>query len=227
MIRIRLFLLMFALTTSLSAQVNTVRGKVDVLHHSRIESGSSDVVVWLTPIEPSGPVSPGPPVHLAQKNKEFIPHVLAITVGTQVDFPNQDPFFHDVFSIYRGKPFDVGLYEKGTVRSVRFTQPGVSYIFCNIHPDMSGVIVALTTPFFAITAHDGDFQMSHVPSGSYKLNVWYEFASEAELTSASRNLTISSGVVALPAITLYSSDAIRKHLNKYGEQYSIDKETSY
>src|SRR5712691_7032145 len=119
----------------------------------------------------------------AQKNKRFVPHVLAATLGTEIEFPNQDPFFHNVFSIYEGKPFDLGLYESGTARKVRFTQPGVSYIFCNIHPEMSATVLVLRTRYFAVSARDGSFQISHLPSGRYKLEVWYDLASKPELTS--------------------------------------------
>jgi hypothetical protein len=126
----------------LAAQDVSFRGRVDVAHHSKGKSGSTDVVVWLTPLQP---VDTPPPAHLArlvQKDKRFSPHVIAIRVGSEIEFPNQDPFFHDVFSIYRGKPFDLGLYESGSSRKVRFSQPGVSYIFCNIHPEMSAAVVS-------------------------------------------------------------------------------------
>src|SRR6266700_6776172 len=120
-------------------------------------------------------------VRLVQKNKRFTPHAVAVTAGSEVEFPNQDPFFHDVFSIYRGKPFDLGLYESGMSRKVRFSQPGVSYIFCNIHPEMSAAVIVLTTPYFTITAHDGSFQVNHVPPGHYRMEAWYELASDTEL----------------------------------------------
>jgi plastocyanin len=229
--RLRLFALtitmLIALSSSLAAQEGAVRGKVNVIHRSKDESGSADVVVWLTPKGSSGPVLPGPTVRLLQKNKQFLPHVLAVTVGTQVEFPNEDPFFHDVFSIYRGKPFDLGLYESGAIRKVRFSQPGVSYIFCNIHPDMSASVVALTTPYFAVTARDGSYLVNHVPSGSYKLEIWYEHSSESELSSSSRDLEITAGDREIPTISLHSTTAPRDHLNKYGEPYPHDKPAKY
>ena len=226
MIRLRLFALtitMLALSSSLPAQEGTVRGKVNIINRSKDESGSADVVVWLTPKGSSGPVLPGPTVRLLQKNKQFLPHVLALTVGTQVEFPNEDPFFHDVFSIYRGKPFDLGLYESGAIRKVRFSQPGVSYIFCNIHPDMSASVVALTTPYFAVTARDGSYLLNHVPSGSYKLEIWYEHSSESELTSSSRDLEITAGDREIATISLHSTTAPRDH----GEPYPHDKPAKY
>jgi plastocyanin len=164
--RIRLAVLVIVLSSSLAAQDGSLRGKVNILHLTKDASGSSDVVVWLVPRGSNSALSPGATARLLQKNKQFLPYVLAITVGTQVEFPNEDHFFHDVFSIYRGKPFDLGLYESGTTRKVRFSQPGVSYIFSNIHPGMSAAVVVLATPYFAVTARDGSFQVNHVPIGS-------------------------------------------------------------
>lgn len=210
-----------------TAQEATVRGSVSVLHHSRSASASADVVIWLTSARSKETVSPGPTARLLQKDKRFTPHMLAIPVGTAIEFPNQDPFFHDVFSIYHGKPFDLGLYESGAVRKVRFTQPGVSYIFCNIHPDMSAVVIALSTPHFAVSGHDGSFQISHVPPGKYQLGVWYELASDQELNSLSREIEITAGDNALPAMTLHATDAPHDHLNKYGEPYPVEKPNKY
>jgi hypothetical protein len=147
-------------------------------------------------------------------------------VGTEIEFPNQDPFFHDVFSIYHGKPFDLGLYESGSSRKVRFSQPGVSYIFCNIHPDMSAAVVAVATPYFAITSDDGSFEIQHLARGHYKLSLWYELASPAELESLGRDLDISDNPVAVK-LDLHSSDVPAVHLNKYGQEYSEEKIKSY
>ena len=223
MIRFLLALLPLVLSSFLMAEEATVRGSVNVVHRSRNESGSGDVVVSLTPIGPHDPVAPGQSARLLQRNKRFTPHVIAITPGTAVEFPNQDPFFHDVFSIYRGKPFDLGLYESGAVRSVLFTRPGVSYIFCNIHPEMSAVVVVLNTPYFAITGSDGKFSIGHVVPGHYKLEFWHELADNSELESRARNLQIVAGDNSRAAVELHSSDAINEHLNKYGEKYWSNK----
>ena len=204
-----------------------MRGTVHVVHHSRSELGSANVVVWMTALGNKGQVSAGPTTRLVQKDKGFTPHVLPVTVGTTIEFPNQDPFFHDVFSIYHGKPFDLGLYESGAVRKVRFSQPGVSYIFCNIHPQMSAVVIALSTSFFVTTAKDGAFRISHMPAGSYRLEVWDEFASESELASLVRQIEIKAGDNLLDAITVHATGTPAGHLNKYGEPYPSDKRSPY
>src|SRR5947209_1192263 len=106
----------------------------------------SGVVVWLEPLSNTVPVSLAPRhAKMVQKNKSFTPHVLAIPVGTVVDFPNFDPIFHNAFSNYNGQVFDVGLYPPGSSRSVRFARPGIVRVFCNIHAGMSAVIVVLNT----------------------------------------------------------------------------------
>jgi plastocyanin len=217
-----------------AAQDVAFRGRVDVIHHSKHKAGSADVVVWLsaarsaanTAANTAANVAPAPIARLVQKDKRFSPHVIAIRVGSEIEFPNQDPFFHDVFSIYRGKPFDLGLYESGSSRKVRFTQPGVSYIFCNIHPEMSAAVIAVPTPYFAVTASDGSFRINHLPAGRYKLEFWYELASEAELAALAREVEIGADGAPV-TVTLHSSDISAPHLNKYGQEYSPEKPKSY
>jgi plastocyanin len=211
---------------ALAAQDVTFRGKVTVVHRSSHKSGSGDVVVWLTPAHPVEAALSTSSARLVQKDKRFSPHVVAVRVGTQIEFPNEDPYFHDVFSIYRGKPFDLGLYEGGTARKIKFSKPGVSYIFCNIHPDMSAAVVALASPYYAVTSADGSFQISHVPAGHYKMELWYESASDAELASLARDLDVGSETAPL-AVTLHSSDLPPQHLDKYGQEYSNEKPQSY
>lgn len=226
-VRIGLPVLFLALSTFLSAQDSTVRGKVNVLYRTKGEASNADTVVWLTNVRTKETVSPGPTVRLLQKDKRFKPHVLVVPVGTAIEFPNQDPFFHDVFSIYHGKPFDLGLYESGAVRKVRFTQVGVSYIFCNIHPDMSAEVIAVATPHFALTARDGSFQIPNVPAGVYRLEIWHELAAQTELDSLRREVEINAGDNALDTMTIHASAAHDEHKNKYGEVYTPDKTTKY
>ena len=210
-----------------SSQEATVHGKINVIHSSKGDRSSAEVVVWLTPKQPLPLPAPASGAMLVQKNKSFSPHVLAVMQGTEVEFPNRDPFFHNVFSIYQGKPFDLGLYESGSSKRIKFVRPGVSYIFCNIHPEMSAAVVVLTTQYFAMTAADGSYSIPHVRPGSYRLQVWYELASETELASAAQELVVKSGETSVSSIVLHSSDGHKEHLNKYGEAYPVSKPQSY
>src|SRR6202020_3645267 len=163
-----------AQTLDLSAHVKVTKGRGGS-HSSPHASG--DVVIWLTPThEDEGAASPRAPQKytLAQKDKQFIPHILVVRTGSSVDFPNLDPFYHNVFSLFNGKRFDLGLYEAHTHRAVLFDRDGVSYIFCNIHPDMGAVVVSLSTPYFGISSRDGVIKIPNVPAGSYRLNIWAE-----------------------------------------------------
>ncbi len=218
--------LMLLASNPLTAQDASVHGTVRVLHHSGSDSDSGDVVLWLAPTQSSAPVPPSPTARLLQKNKKFIPHVVVVTQGTQIEFPNQDLFFHNVFSIHQGKTLDLGLYESGAARKVRFSQAGVSYIFCNIHPQMSAVVVVLRTRYFALSDAEGNFQISHVPPGRYKLAVWYEQTPEEELTSQAKEVEVVSGDNDLGRIVLHSSDAPQDHPNRDGEPYSASPSQS-
>jgi len=125
------------------AQEFTVTGQVELVSEGSSKSAKGDrsnVVAWLTALDDRPGLhtvsqgTPHQPPRLVQKDKRFSPHVVVVPAGTSVEFPNHDPFFHNVFSLFEGKRFDLGLYEAGTTRMVRFDRTGVSYIFCNIHP---------------------------------------------------------------------------------------------
>jgi plastocyanin len=211
---------------SVLAQDLTLRGRVDVVHQANQASGSANVVVWLTPETVPDLTISTPKAFMAQKDKRFSPHVVAVRAGTEIEFPNQDPFFHDVFSIYHGKPFDLGLYESGTTRRVRFSNTGVSYIFCNIHPEMSAIVVAVPTPYFAISSKEGNFEITHLVPGQYKLEFWYELASPSELKSLTREVEIDQSPAPI-VVKVHSSDVVSPHLNKYGQEYTVEKSRSY
>jgi plastocyanin len=185
---------------------------------------AGNVVLWLTPIDsPGTPISASaqtsPRIRLVQKNKSFEPHVLVVPVGSLVEFPNRDPFFHNVFSLFEGKRFDLGLYEAGSSRDVHFDKPGVSYIFCNIHPEMSAVVIAVETPYYATSDARGEIAIRNVPAGRYTLRVWYEAALAETLNSMTREITVSEDNLALGALRLASVKVAQSHKNKYGRDY--------
>ena len=183
---------------------------------------SPEAVVWLTPLGGSAPQwkpKPGPIPKLVQKNKSFSPHLLVVPVGSVVEFPNRDPFFHNVFSLFDGKRFDLGLYEAGTSRNVHFDKPGISYIFCNIHAEMSAVVITLPTPYYAISNQRGELVIPSVPPGRYTLRVWYEAAPQELLDAQIREVDISENSNTLGVLHLTPPAQAPNHTDKYGRQY--------
>jgi plastocyanin len=113
---------------------------------------------------------------IRQEDLTFVPHVLAITRGTEVEFPNTDPVFHNVFSLSRAESFDLGRYPKGSSKRVRFDSPGVVKVFCHIHSDMSAIVVVLDNSFFVSPDADGNYVIDGLPPGDYKVTGWHERA---------------------------------------------------
>ena len=178
-----------------------------------------NVVVWLTPVgAPAPALTNEKPYRLVQHNKKFDPHILVVPVGALVEFPNHDPYFHNVFSLFEGKRFDLGLYEAGTTRTVRFDKVGVSYIFCNIHAQMSAVVISIPTPYYAISDNQGDIVIHDVPEGRYKMQVWYETAPEA-IKSMTREITLSQHDSSIPPLKIEAANVPATHKNKYGHDY--------
>ncbi len=183
----------------------------------------SNVVLWLSPLSETAPeprAASTTHYRLVQHNKEFSPHLLVLPVGSSVDFPNRDPFYHNVFSLFNGKRFDLGLYESGSNRTVRFDHEGISYIFCNIHPEMAAVVIALRTPYFAAASSDGEVTIHDVPSGSYELTVWAEGADPAELKRLARQVQVTTAQLDLGLIPIHAVAREMKHKNKFGEDYA-------
>jgi plastocyanin len=214
----------------LCAETLTVTGHVTLAAQTtrRAPADNANAVVWLTPLqEASGPLeAQNQPAagrfRLLQKNKRFTPHVLVVPVGAVVEFPNDDPFFHNVFSMFDGKRFDLGLYEAGSTRTVTFNKPGVSYIFCNIHPEMSAVVIATSTPYYGVSNAVGEVVIGSVPPGRYQLNVWAERCLPQALKALAREVIVSTQSSSLGELRLpESGDLLRKHKNKYGREYDL------
>jgi plastocyanin len=210
--------LAFAKEATVSARVELTREGV---HGKGLQSGN--VVFWLSPV--GIPASSLPALtpnmanpRLTQHNKSFQPHLLVVPVGSEVEFPNRDPFFHNVFSLFEGKRFDLGLYESGTTRFVQFDKPGVSYIFCNIHAQMSAVIIALNTPYYAISNVRGEISIPNVPPGRYELQVFHTSVPPENLRTITREITVAPGDTSLGTLTLTESN-LEAHKNKYGRDY--------
>ena len=213
-------LLTFAQAT---AQEVTLSGRVKqgAADNKTLSSQAGGVVVWLTPLDSKVPLKPfrTGPLKLTQHNKSFEPHILVVPVGAVVQFPNHDPFFHNVFSLFEGKRFDLGLYEAGSSRNVSFDRPGVSYIFCNIHAEMSAVVIALETPYYSISSAKGEIVLPDVPVGRYAMHVWYETALPETLKSLTHEINVTAGMSTLGILQIPADRATSAHKNKYGMDY--------
>jgi plastocyanin len=220
------------------ATTTTVRGRVEVIGAAGKGKNRHDAipgtVVWLTPMTAGGgeaatvtpsssgstPAVPAQNLQLVQKNKSFVPHILVVPAGSMVEFPNRDPFFHNVFSLFEGKRFDLGLYEAGSSRMVRFDRLGISYIFCNIHPEMSAVVITIATPLYAISNADGQLSLAGVPYGRYMLHVWSEGMGPENTQPLTREITIAENASSLGVIRVPEANGQRMaHKNKYGRDY--------
>lgn len=111
---------------------------------------------------------------IRQRNENFVPRVVAVTVGSTVDFPNDDPIYHNVFSLSRTKTFDLGRFPKGKSRGERFDKAGVVKVFCQIHSHMSATVLVFDHPWFAIPDDQGNFDLSGVPPGMHQITAWHE-----------------------------------------------------
>jgi plastocyanin len=221
-----------------AAEENVVTARVRIERPAPAKSDKStprseagDVVLWLTPLDRSAPntgdASARKP-QVVQKDKSFHPHLTVVRAGSVVDFPNRDPFFHNVFSLFDGKRFDLGLYEAGATNSVRFDHSGVSFLFCNIHPEMSAVVVAVDTPFYAVSNKNGAISIPGVPDGRYELHVWYERSLPDALKSLSREVRVSGDSRDLGVITVPQDPGFTTaHKNKYGQDYAPPPQQTY
>jgi plastocyanin len=156
----------------------------------------ANVVIYLDSAVDLGPAdaaAPPPsdtaPLVIEQRDETFRPHVRPVLRGATVAFPNQDPVFHNVFSLSSARSFDLGRYPKGASKSVRFDRAGVVQVFCHIHSDMSAVVLVLDNPFFAVPA-GGRYVLEGVPAGEYRLVAWHE-----RINPVARHVRVTAGGV--------------------------------
>ena len=213
--------LMLLSVIAVSAQ-EPLSAHVEITREGHRLKNASEAVIWLTPVGAkveSPHQSPSQIPQLTQRDKKFHPDLLVVPVGGKVEFPNDDPFFHNVFSLFEGKRFDLGLYESGTTRFVQFDKPGISFIFCNIHAQMSAVVITLATPYYAISDPRGQLTINDVPPGRYELQVFHASVPPDTLRALTREVTITPGQNTLGNFTLAETEVEVAHKNKYGHDY--------
>ena len=209
----RLSLALCALCFSQGAFAGDIVGRVELTEKGgKKATDLSDVVVYVE----NSKARPKPAKEvLTMKSKSFAPHVLVIGTGTTVEFPNEDPILHNVFSV-SGDGFDLGLFKRPKSGSKTFDKPGVYTLYCNIHPQMSATVVVRDNPYFTTVAKDGAFRLAGLPAGEYKILAFHERAGEgtpvAVKVAATGEATASLSLDA----TSYKRVA---HKNKFGKDY--------
>lgn len=205
-----------AASTSASAKGSQViQGKVSFAQKSLFGQSAvqaKNAVVFLEHVDGPPPAPPKEHPKMLQRDKTFLPRLLVITAGTQVDFENDDLVFHNVFSLSQGNEFDLGVYRRGVTKSVRFNNPGVVDVFCNIHPDMIASVLVLQNAHYARVAPDGSYKLQ-APPGKYTLVAYWDrgVIERKEIEVGAQPVTAD--------FTLVDTGRSRHHLNKYGQQY--------
>jgi len=194
-----------------------VSGQVSIIERPGEQTEDlGNAVVYLE--LPAGQKAKLAPVNdqMALQARQFAPHIRIVPPGSKVEFVNQDPFSHNVFSKATQGPFDTDVFGRGKKKSTTVKEAGVYPLYCNVHPRMTGFLVAVNTPYYAQAGADGRFTIANVPPGTYKLHVWHERAAEQTAT-----LTVpASGMGGLK----YQLDArtykFVQHKNKNGKEYA-------
>ena len=182
-----------------------------------------NTVVYLTAAD--GRVLRAPPVKvpIAMNGKEFRPHIRIVTPGSSVEYPNQDPFSHNIFSTAPGAAFDLGTYPNGISRTATFKKTGAFPIYCNIHSRMTAYVVVVPTPYFTQAGADGRWTLDRIPAGKYELHVWHERAPEVVSP-----LDVPAAGVANVMTTLDARGFVAtEHKNKFGKEYTSTGKDRY
>ncbi len=185
----------------------------------------NETLVWLEPAGGARTARKPSPVNvtMATRGKMLIPHVLAIPAGSTVNFPNEDPISHNLFSLSTPNQFDLGLYRTGAGKSHTFTTPGIVAVYCNVHPNMSSVIHVLNTPYYTFADANGNFSLTDVSPGRYDVVAWNEM-------SGMTRTPVDVGAGATPPLALvldargYRAAA---HSNKFGKSYDTPHSREY
>ena len=163
----------------------------------------SEVVVWLVPVGVLARASLPrdlPRYRVMQHNKMFEPRLLVVPVGSTVEFRNRDPWVHSAFSFSKSMRFDVGPRRPGWQKAMRFDHPGVAYVFCEIHPQMEAVVLAVGSTYFGVSDKAGHISIGNVPSGRYSVHVWYENATPQVLSGLHRAILLDGDHRTTPKI---------------------------
>ncbi len=206
-----------SLALAMPLHAGTITGRVDLTDkNGRPARDASDVVVYVEGVR----ARPRPSkATMTMRGKAFTPHVMAVPVGSTVDFPNDDPILHNVFSVSGDNRFDLELYKRPKSASWTFQRPGVVRVYCNIHPQMSAIVVVTDSAHVVKADAQGAFRLEGVPAGRYTLRAWHERGGETSLP-----LDVPAEGEVGARLRLDASTYKRvQHKNKFGKDYSGDE----
>ena len=201
-----------------------VSGRVSIQERAgQTASDYGNTVIYLQPRGDRKLRAPDVKVPIAMNARQFSPHVRVVSLGSTVEYPNQDPFSHNIFSTAAGAAFDLGTYPGGTTRSVTFRKTGAFPIYCNIHSGMTAYVVVVSTPYRVLAGADGRWTLPGVAAGSYDLHVWHERAPELV-----QPLEVPpAGVDGLTSMLDARGYEAKPHLNKFGKEYTSTGKDRY
>jgi plastocyanin len=208
-----------AMSPTRAVAQGTVSGRVTI--NERPGEPTTDLantVIYLVPIDSQRPrMRPSAAQNIAMSSRAFVPRVRVMTPGSKVEFPNQDPFSHNIFSTAANARFDLGLYPAGQSRDVTFRRAGVFPVYCNIHPRMTAFVVVVPTPYFVMAGPDGRFGIQNVPIGRYQARFWHDRAP----TEVTMDIEVgAAGRVGVDAALDARGFQFVQHKNKFGQEYS-------
>jgi len=211
--------LLALLLAATPALAGTVGGRVELVEKGgRKATDLSDVVVYIDGPKAKAKAA-APATKVVMKGKAFSPRVAVVPVGGTVEFPNEDPIFHNVFSVSGDNRFDLQLYKRPKTGSQTFQHPGLVRVYCNIHPQMSAVVLVRDNPFFTKAGADGTYVLDGIPAGKYVVKAWHERGGETEAEVSVAAEGRASADLHLDASTYKQLP----HKNKFGKDYSTDE----
>lgn len=211
------FLLAAGLSICLAGELSAavVNGKVTFLTKRGQNPVVNETLIWLEPVGAKAARRAGSTAVVTTRSKAFLPHVVAVPAGSTINFPNEDPIAHNLFSLTPGNTFDLGLYRKGPGKPHKFDTPGVVNIYCNVHPNMSAVVHVMSTPYYGFADAGGNYSFD-VPPGKYRVTAWNEQGG-----TVSGDIEVGpNGLAAAPPLTIDSRNFRQaQHKNKHGQTY--------
>ncbi len=220
--RLPIVALLISLSTpALSAQIT---GRIELYADGKAlrAEETQDAIVYFRPKEPPTVTAAKAPYLMSTRRKQFAPRVLAITVGSSIRFPNEDPILHNAFSSSKDNAFDVGLYGQGEGQLITFNHAGYVRVYCNVHHSMIGHILVLDTPYFGRPDSTGNFTLADVPSVPGDLVIWHERATPWHIT-----FTPDESNLPAPVRLEVNQRRVAPHMNKFGKPYGRGNDADY